>query len=242
MQRINSYLHVEQQTDMTDFVSQHAILIKKIALHIKATLPPHIELDDLLQSGLIGLLEAKANFSPEKGASFTTYAAIKIRGAIIDELRKNSGITRDIGQNMKRIAEAITKIENSMQHNHPIISAKMIAEEMGISLEKYEQMEAEINTYKSISTPDTELIEELPSTDFIDPSTLVENDDIRKLVKKMILMLPQREQIILALYYNEQLNFKEIASVLNLTEARISQLHQQCLIKIKKRCNEHMGK
>lgn len=236
MQRLDSYAQVEQQTDIANLVTQHAPLIKTIALRIKANLPAHVELDDLIQSGLIGLLEAHSSYAQNKGASFKTYATIKIRGAIIDELRKNSGITRDIGQNMKKIAAATAKLEHESSQEAARVTGKMVAKEMGISLEKLNQMSTEINAYQSLNWSDHEVIETVPDHDGADPFNLVAEHHQHDLINQMIQSLPEREQLILALYYNEQLGFKEIGHVLNLTEARISQLHQQIMMKLQQKC------
>jgi len=235
LQGIDCYKHVENNNDnLSGFVTTYSPLIKRIANHIKCRLPTSIELDDLLQAGLIGLLEARNTFSQEGGASFETYASIKIRGAIIDELRRNTGITRDISQNMKKIAVAKSSLENR-EADAILISAKSLSDTLGISEKKYTHMMSEINAYHAVSMSDVSTIEDIPCAMSLDPLAALEHDSIKVSIKEMIATLPKREQQVLALYYNEQLNFREIADILDLTEARISQIHTQCLAKIKRK-------
>lgn len=233
VQGLNCYKNIENNGDLSGFVTGYSGLIKKIVNHIKCKLPANIERDDLIQAGIIGLLEAKNKFSTESGASFETYATIKIRGAIIDELRKNTGITRDISQNIKTISLARSQIENTDKSN--MLSSKAIADKMGITEKKYTHMMNEINAYHSMSMNDFEAIEEVPCTRSINPIDAIEYADTHDAVKALLKTLPKREQQILALYYNEQLNFKEIADMFDLTEARISQLHAISLAKIRKK-------
>lgn len=233
MQGVECYKHMTDDVDFTTLVITHSPLIKKIANHIKCKLPSYIELDDLIQAGLIGLLAAQKKFDADKGASFATYAAIKIRAAMIDDLRINTGITRQISDNIKKISQAKAKLENS--ESQEMISSQGIADELGISFGKYSDIMSEINAYKSISTSEGAEMDDLALDELQNPSIQVEREDIRSAIKAVIRELPWREQQILALYYNEQLNFKEIAEILDLTEARISQIHVLALAKVKKK-------
>ncbi|MFI4918018.1 MAG: sigma-70 family RNA polymerase sigma factor [Legionellales bacterium] len=232
MQSVECYEHIEHHDDLTGFVQQHASLINKIAWQVKGRLPSHIELDDLIQSGLIGLLEAKNSFSDEKGASFTTYASLKIRCAIYEFIRKNSGITRDISQNIKKISAAVSRLENSDEMPH---SDSLVAREMGISIKKYGLMTREIMAYQSISMHEAVVIDGIAGDDTADPLYTLEADSDKSWIASTVRALPEREQLILALYYNDQLSFKEIATVTDLTEARISQLHSMILSKLRRK-------
>lgn len=234
MESLDCYRRVEVQDDLSSFVIKHSPLIKRVAAHIKCRLPACVELDDLIQAGLIGLLEAKNQFSETGGASFETYARIKIHGAMIDELRRHTGMTRDISQNMKNISAARTELENDEQYETPI-SGKNIAEKLGIPEKKYAHMMTEIHAWQSVSMNEVEKIDDVVCSLSPNPIDAVEKEDLRYAIKSVIASLPRREQQILALYYNEQLNFREIAEILDLTEARISQLHALSLTKVKKK-------
>lgn len=232
MEGVECYEHIERHDDLTGFVQSHASLIHKIAWHIKNRLPVHIELDDLIQSGLIGLLEAKNSFSETAGASFSTYASLKIRCAIYEFVRKNSGITRDISQNIKNISASVARIEKEHEGS---ITDKNIADEMGISLKKYSDMTREISAYKSISMQEAEFTDDVACQDTLNPLQALEEESDKSIIKTVVSDLPKREQIILALYYNNQLSFKEIAHIMDLTEARISQIHAVLLGKLKRK-------
>ena len=232
MQGVECYEHISHHDDLTGFVQEHASLINKLAWHIKGRLPQHIELDDLIQSGLIGLLEAKKSFSEKEGASFTTYASLKIRCAIYEFVRKNSGITRDISQNIKKISAAVSRLENRQDTT---ISNKEIADEMGVSQKKYADITSEITAYKLVSTYEVASIDNIACDNYVNPLFLIEADNEKSLIQSMVQDLPKRDQLILALYYNEQLNFKKIAEIIGLTEARISQIHSTVLSKLKRK-------
>lgn len=232
MQGIECYRNIEKSDDLSGFVSNYGPLIKRIANNIKCKLPTNIELDDLLQSGLVGLLEARNSFSNTGGASFETYASIKIRGSIIDQLRKNTGITRDISQNLKHISSARSAMEN-MENSDSMISSKTIADKMGITEKKYSHIMEEITAFHSVSINDVATIEDIACNKSVNPFDSLVHEDVKSSVRAVIGSLPKREQQILALYYNEQLNFKEIGDIMDLTEARISQIHSSSLAKIK---------
>lgn len=232
MQGVACYKKLAANVDVEDFVKQHSPLIHRIARYIQSTIPQYIEFDDLLQSGLVGLLEARAGFKEDGGASFSTYATLKIRFAIYEGIRKSSGITREISQNIKKISAVMRHFEQQGEHKP---SVKSLADEIGVSVAKYAEMTKQIDTYQSINTHDNEMLLEARDDEKNNPINLVELDDTKANVKEVISELPKREQIILALYYNEQMNLKEIAGVMDLTEARVSQLHAQVIIKLKRK-------
>lgn len=240
MPDIDCYKQIENQEDLSGFVISFGPLIKRIANHIKCKVPASVELDDLLQAGLIGLLEAKNSFSVQGGAAFETFASIKIRGAMIDEVRRHTGITRDISQNIKKMASAKSTLENHTD-NSSHISTKAIAEEMGVSEKKYMKMSSEIQAFYAVSINEVDAIENIPCESSADPQTLVEKESIRQSVKDIVNSLPKREQQILALYYNEQISFRDIADIMNLTEARISQIHADTLTKVKRKYGYSYG-
>jgi RNA polymerase sigma factor for flagellar operon FliA len=234
---VKCYQHIEHHHDLTAFVQEHAALIHKMAWHLKHKLPESVELDDLIQSGLIGLLDAKNTYLKEAGAAFTTYASLKVRCAMYECVRKNSGITRDISQHIKKISAAISRIENNQDGQ---VSSQAIAAEMGVSAQQYADMTREINAYKSISMHDVEGVEDVACEKSLNPLEVLADESEKGLIKSMLSELPKREQIILALYYTHQLNFKEIGEVMNLTEARISQIHAGLLSKLKRKLtNQH---
>lgn len=229
MQSITAYEKTEN-ADLEQFVVKHLPLVKKIALYIKRRLPSHVEFDDLLQSGLVGLLEAKNNFDPEAGASFETYAGIRIRGAIIDSLRKNSWISRDTVRKMKIVSDAILKIE---QREKRAATTEDIIAELNIAPEDYFQLSQEINIWHVSNLEMIEEIEASKPDNEDNPEEILSREGMKTGLKKILAKLPEREQLVLSLYYIDELTFKEIGEVLELTEARICQLHSQAITRIR---------
>lgn len=228
MQSVNAY--EETQDGLEQFVLEHRHIVKKIALFLKRKLPSHIEFDDLLQSGLIGLLEAKQNYKPGTGASFETFASIRIRGAIIDSLRKNSWMSRETLKNMKRVSDAISKIEQRDQRQ---ATTEEIAGELGISIEEHFQISQDINMCHILSLNVIDEEDSILGSDEADPQQISQRDGIKERLKTILADLPEREQLVLSLYYVEELTLKQIGEVLELTEARVCQLHSQALARVR---------
>jgi len=185
----------------------------------------------LVQSGYIGLIEASKNFKENQGASFETFASIRIKGAIIDELRKNSWSSREASKSMKDIEKAIHAIEQRKQAR---ATAEEIVAELKISFEDYDKMCQKINVCNVLNMDHLETYNLLPG-DEQDPGEMVLQDDIKNKIKELLLTLPERERILLSLYYIDELTFKDIGEILDLTEARVCQLHAAAIAKIKTR-------
>lgn len=218
---------------LEQFVLQHRPLVKKIALYVKRRLPSHIELDDLLQAGLIGLLEAKENYQSDMGTAFETFAGIRIRGAMIDSLRKSSCITRDTLRNMRRISEVVAKIE---QRKQGPVSNEEIAAELGISIDEHFKMEQDINVCYLLSLEEIDYEHSgLIGNEEEDPQKLLQKDNIKHELKNVLSSLSEKEQLILSLYYVEEFTFKQIGEILELTEARVCQIHREAIIKVRKK-------
>lgn len=215
---------------MDDLIHEHGMLVSKIAKKLKRKLPSHIEFDDLLQSGYVGLIEASKTFKQDGGASFETFACIRIKGAILDFLRKNSWNNREAIKSLKQMGDAVHRVEQRKQGQ---ATAEEVAAEMNISVEEHNKLCQKINLCNMINI---DAIEDINvQDDELDPEAIVTDDDIKERIKDILGSLPERERILLSLYYVEELTFREIGEVLNLTEARVSQIHALGLAKIKKR-------
>jgi RNA polymerase sigma factor FliA len=212
------------------FVIEYRQLVKKIALHMKRRLPSHIDLEDLMQSGFVGLIEAKKNYKEDMGSAFETFASIRIRGAIIDALRKNSWTNREITKNMRMISDAISRLEQRYQKQP---SSEEIAHELGISTEEHMKMCQQISLCNVISLDVVNTDDSLLGNEADNPVELTEREEMLALIKSILTTLPEREQLVLSLYYVEDFTFKQIADILDLTEARICQLHSQAVLRIK---------
>ncbi|MCB1842731.1 MAG: RNA polymerase sigma factor FliA [Halioglobus sp.] len=220
-----------QAENQEAMVREHLPLVKKIGLHLVARLPPSIELDDLLQVGVIGLIQAGATYDHTRGASFATYAGIRIKGAMLDEVRRNDWVPRTVQQNMRRVSDAISQIEARLGHS---ASDKQIADELGVSLDEYHAMAGDLVHSRLVSLDDT--TQTLESDDD-DPFGALEDDQMREQLAEAIASLPEKEAMVMSLYYSEELNLKEIGAVLGVSESRVSQIHGQALARIRVKVN-----
>lgn len=226
----------QQQTDKTQLVERHAPLVKRIAHHLMARLPASVLVDDLIQSGMIGLLEAARNFDGSKGASFETFAGIRIRGAMLDEIRKGDWTPRSVHKNSRAITEAITLVEKETGGDARDAD---IAQKMNVSLAEYHQMLSEVNAGKLVGIEDLGVSDDVITTEANRGSDSPLEDlmqgAFQKALAHAITTLPEREAIVLSLYYDEELNLREIGEVLDVSESRVSQIHSQAMLKLKSR-------
>lgn len=225
---VDAHHQLHAPDDLSDFIKKYKKLIQKIAGDIKKICPSHIELNDLLQTGIVGLLEARNTYSSCKGAQFVTYASFKIKYALYEYLRTASGISRELSQNIKKINNTIAILENGQAE----ISSRNIAQGLRITLEKYHGIMNNIHNFKGMSNTENDM--EAFSNAEENPMEQVLLNNLLSNLKNMITTLPERQQLILSLYYHQHLNFKQIGEVLNLTEARVSQLHKLSLLFLKK--------
>jgi RNA polymerase sigma factor for flagellar operon FliA len=224
------------QTDKTAIISQHTVLVKRIAYHLLARLPASVQVDDLIQSGMIGLLEASNNFDHSKGASFETFAGIRIRGAMLDEIRRGDWTPRSVHKNSRMVSEAIKMLEADLGRDVTDIE---VAEKLDISLNDYHHILSEVSTGKIIGIEDLSVGEDslskLEDVNNNDPYDNIEKIVFKKSLSECISTLPEREALVLSLYYDEELNLREIGQVLDVSESRVSQIHSQAMHRLKGR-------
>jgi RNA polymerase sigma factor for flagellar operon FliA len=223
-----------------DLIQKYAPLVKRIAHHLLARLPSSVLVDDLIQAGMIGLLEAARKYDSSKGASFETYAGIRIRGSIIDEVRKGDWTPRSVHRNGRRISEAIQIIEARTGND---ANDTAIAQEMGVSVDEYHKLlkdnvESKLFSVEELTTTqDDGYAEQLVGAD-IGPMNRAEKDAFVGSLADAIKTLPEREQLVLALYYDEELNLKEIGQILEVSESRVSQIHSQAAHRLRSRLRQ----
>lgn len=226
----------QQQKDKTQLVEQHTTLVKRIAHHLLARLPASVLVDDLIQAGMIGLLEAARNFDGSKGASFETFAGIRIRGAMLDEIRKGDWTPRSVHRNSRAISEAIAQVERELGHDARDAD---IAAKLNVSLNDYHQMLSEVSAGKLVGIEDLGVTEDVITTEqnqgTDSPLEDLMQGAFQKALAHAITTLPEREAIVLSLYYDEELNLREIGEVLDVSESRVSQIHSQAMLKLKSR-------
>jgi RNA polymerase sigma factor for flagellar operon FliA len=222
-----------------ELVLKHGELVKRIAYHVVSRLPAHIEVDDLIQAGMIGLLNAAQNYTPTKGANFETYAGIRIRGAMLDEARKSNWTPRSTFRHAKQVSQAIRSIENRTGRD---ARGQEIAETLGVSIEEYHRMvesaaSSRLLSYEQLAD-DPERASMLPETPEDGPETVLEDDQFREALARAVATLPERERLVLSLYYDDELNLREIGEVLEVSESRVCQIHGQAVVRIRSRLSE----
>ncbi len=232
MNKINIYSQHEQNNT----VEQHAPLVRKIAYHLKSRLPANIIVDDLIQSGMIGLLEAAKKYDATQGASFETYASIRIRGAMLDDVRKNDWAPRSVHRNSRKVAEVVRKIENEKGRD---ARDSEIAEALDMDLNEYNHILQDtcghkILSFEEVGSSSESMLDSIPSSQngLLDD---LQKDSLKQLVAQAIAGLPERERLVMALYYDKELNLREIGAVIGVSESRVSQIHSQAVIRLQSR-------
>ncbi len=229
-----------QAGSMNELVVQHAPLVKRIAHHLLMRMPSSVQLDDLIQSGMIGLLEAARKYDVSKGASFETYAGIRIRGAMLDEIRRGDWAPRSVHRKSREVAAAVKSVEmrtGSDAKDHEV------AEELGIDLETYytilqDASGSRLFSFDDLTEGGDDSALEAASGEITGPAEEIQEEDFRAHLAEAIEGLPEREKLVLALYYDEELNLKEIGEVLGVSESRISQIHSQAALRLRSRLQE----
>lgn len=238
MDALAAYSKVNQQTQET-LVKSHAILVKRIAHHLLGRLPQSVQLDDLIQAGMLGLLEAARHYDSTKGASFETYAGIRIRGHMLDEVRRNDWVPRSVYRNSRMISEAVRQVEHKFGRE-----AKdwEVAEELGLPINEYHEMlqdsaSSHLYGFEDLGVTDDMLHGEEGGL-ITEPHVNVMHNDLMSRLTQVIDGLPHKERLVLSLYYEQDLNLKEIGEVLDVSESRISQILSQATLRIKSRLPE----
>jgi RNA polymerase sigma factor for flagellar operon FliA len=223
-------------------IRDHAPLVKRIAHHLMARLPPTVQVEDLIQAGMLGLLDAARGFDGSQGASFETYAGVRIRGAMLDEVRRNAWAPRSVHRKAREAAEVIRAIEH---REGRVARDSEVAEALGVSLEEYGRIQTDAVTCRLLSMEDLtvevgeagEQAGEL-GVDPEDPLAALESSAFRQGLIEAIQRLPEREKLVLSLYYDEELNLREIGAVLGVGESRVCQIHGQAMLRLRARLRD----
>lgn len=230
--------------DKSKQVDQYIPLVRRLAHHLIAKLPASVQIDDLIQAGLIGLMDAITRFEEGQGAQFETYASQRIRGAMLDELRSADWMPRGVRQAQRKIENATLKAEQKLGRS---ATEKEIAEVMGVSLDEYQEMlfdsrGAQLVFYDDYSEEgDGEgyLDRQIGGDEEANPLEMLGDQRFRDSLIQAVEDLPEREKMLMGLYYEQELNFREIAAVLGVTESRVCQLHTQAVSRLKAKLREH---
>ena len=211
-------------------MSLHLPMVKRIANHLAVKLPPHVEVDDLVQVGLIGLLKAKEDYQADSGAAFSTYATIRIRGAMMDELRARDWLPRSVQKNLSRVATALQKAEQQLGRAP---TDTEVARTLGVSLGEYHELLADVSLARLTPVEDVEAV---PGDG--EPDQEVAESLRAAALANAIKDLPEKEQLMMSMYYVDNLNLKEIGLVLEVSESRVSQIHGQAIARLKAKLSD----
>lgn len=234
-------MYAEAQKDQRDQrIVDNVALVKRIAYHMISRLPSAIQVEDLIQAGMIGLIEASKHYDPSQGASFETYAGIRVRGAMLDEVRHSDWSPRSLHRKMRELNEAVRDIENETGRD---ARDHEVASRLGISLDEYHTIlrdSANSKVFSLDQADDEGHALNLSSADK-EPFSALQKEGFQQALALSISELPEREQMVMSLYYNDELNMKEIGQVLDISESRVCQIHNQSLAKIRQKLSGWTG-
>lgn len=231
-------MYAEVDKDQRDQrVVQHLTLVKRIAYHLISRLPSAIQVDDLIQAGMLGLIEASKHYDPSQGASFETYAGIRVRGAMLDEVRHADWSPRSLHRKIRQVNEAMREIENRTGRD---AKDTEIAKKMGISIDEYHSIMRDSASARifSLNQAEDEGQAFNLSSEEKDPFASLQKEGFQASLADCISKLPEREQMVMSLYYSDELNLKEIGQVLDISESRVCQIHAQALSRIRAKLSE----
>ena len=231
------------QLDRDALIRQYSPLVRRLAHHMMAKLPASVQVDDLIQVGLIGLSEALTRYEAAQGVQFETFATQRIRGAMIDELRENDWMSRGSRKGQKEIESAMHRLEHRLGRSP---AESEIAAEMGMTLTAYQALLGKVQGTQLVyledmaggEGEDSFLDRHMVDSD-ADPLEMLRDQRIRKALVEAIKGLPEREQYIMSMYYEKDMNLKEIAAVLGITESRVCQLHSQSIARLRAKMRVH---
>ncbi len=231
--------------DRNQCIEKFAPMVKRIAHHLMARLPASVQLSDMVQAGLIGLVDAAGRYENSQGVQFETYAAQRIRGAMLDELRSHDWVPRGVRKSQRKIDNAQAKLEQEL--GRPPLESE-IASHLNIPIDEYREMLTETHAFQLVRVDDFEHNGE--DAEFLDRNCPADNKDpyaelsdarFRAALVSAIELLPEREKLLMGLYYEKELNFREIADVLGVTESRVCQLHSQAVTRLRGKLAEWKG-
>jgi len=223
-----------------EVIIRYSPMIKYVANRIAMRLPPHIEVDDLISVGVLGLMDAISKYDSSRGAKFKTYAEFRVRGAILDELRSMDWVPRSIRQKASKVDKVVQGLQAKLRRTP---EDEEVAKEMGLSLDQFHETLNETKSIPIFSLEDLGIAKEsgdqqslldcLAGKADADPQTQVRLVELKEIIAKAIDALPEKERLMVSLYYYEELTMKEIGAVLDITESRVSQIHSKAVYRLR---------
>jgi len=232
--------------DRSSAVQRYAPLVRRLAAQMMARLPANVEINDLVQAGMIGLMDALSRYESGHGAQFETFAVQRIRGAMIDELRGSDWMPRSVRRNQRSIEAAVFAVEKRTKQ---AATESEIAAEMGVDLETYQQLLADAQGGQLLYLDelsggdfDESFLDRHLGSDQFDPQKILGDVRFRTALVAAIEALPEREKQVMGMYYEHEMNLKEIGTVLGVTESRVCQLHTQAVVRLRAKLKTWGGK
>lgn len=229
-------------TDKDELIRAYLPLVKRIAYHLMTRLPANVEADDLIQVGMIGLLGALERYEDDQGAQFETYASQRIRGAMLDELREADWASRNVRKASRQIEAAIHSLQQRLQRQP---TEQEIASELDIAIQDYFELlndarGAQLIYYEDLHASDEneDFLDRFANHDEQGPFDILASAGFKKALSKAVTILPEREKMLMGMYYEQEMNFKEIGTVLGITESRVCQLHSQAVARLRGRLRD----
>ena len=223
-----------------EVIVKYSPMIKYVANRIAMRLPPHIEVDDLISVGVLGLMDAISKYDSTRGAKFKTYAEFRVRGAILDELRSMDWVPRSIRQKASQVDKVVVALQSKLRRQP---EDEEVAKEMGLSLDQFHNTLNETKSIPIFSLEDLgiekesgeqqSLLDCLAGKADADPQTQIRLVELKEIIAKAIDALPEKERLMVSLYYYEELTMKEIGAVLDITESRVSQIHSKAVYRLR---------
>ncbi len=243
MTAVNSYADVgalgNGAPNYDELMTQYAPLVKRVAYHMMGRLPSTVQLEDMVQAGMIGLFEALKGYDMTKGASFETYARIRIQGAMIDEVRRGDWTPRSVYKKSRQLSEAIREVEREKNRD---AKDSEIAAALEMDMDEYYALVQEAAGCQLISYEDIAINgggkHESASGDYEEPYHQLQDEEFRQGLINRIASLPERERLVMSLYYDEEFNLREIGEIIGVSEGRVCQIHSQALLRLKARMAE----
>ena len=229
-------------TDKEECIKEYAPLVKRIAHHLMLRLPSSVDVDDIIQAGMIGLLDAAGRYDEFRGAQFETFAAQRIRGSMLDELRQADWMPRSLRRDMRRVEAAMSKLQQRLGKSP---TESEVAKELGMPLTDYQQMlfesrGAQLVYYEDFHTEgDEDFFDRYEFDIDADPLSLLQNEHFRGALITAIDKLPERERMLMGMHYEQEMNLREIGEVMGVSESRVCQLHTQAVARLRSMLKGH---
>jgi RNA polymerase sigma factor for flagellar operon FliA len=229
-------------TDKEECIKEYAPLVRRIAHHLMLRLPSSVAVEDIIQAGMIGLLDAASRYDELRGAQFETFAAQRIRGSMLDELRQADWMPRSLRRDMRRIEAAMSKLQQRLGKSP---SESEVAKELGVSLVEYQQLlfesrGAQLVYYEDFHTEgDEDFFDRYDFDSDADPLSMLQDENFRDALVTAIENLPERERMLMGMHYEHEMNLREIGEVMGVSESRVCQLHSQAVARLRSMLKGH---